>query len=167
LIDHSWNSVHGEASTYTAPQLLRLCQAVGIWVVIITDQIAALRSWSSYCCKRLTSSDYLQPAPQVGSPRLPAAGSYAMIEVFGDEAGMHVSVMLQNGGRDLEISERAARQNLSLWPLSPSYLGKASHQGFILGFGGTTMSEIPTAVRKLRHLLAGKRKSSSCGTWPW
>jgi GntR family transcriptional regulator/MocR family aminotransferase len=87
----------------------------------------------------------------------------ATVEVVGDEAGMHVAVTLQNWCHDLEIAERAARQNLSLWPLSPSYLGKVSHQGFILGFGGTTIAEIPNAVRKLRNLLAMNR-SQNCGT---
>jgi GntR family transcriptional regulator/MocR family aminotransferase len=79
-----------------------------------------------------------------------------LVEVLGDEAGMHVAVMLQNGSRDLDIAERAARLNLSLWPLSPSYMGEASRQGFILGFGGTRLTEIPNAVRKLRNLLAMK-----------
>ena len=79
-----------------------------------------------------------------------------LVEVLGDEAGMHVAVTLQNGSRDLEIAERAARLNLSLWPLSPSYMGEASRQGFILGFGGTRLTEIPNAVRKLRNLLAMK-----------
>jgi GntR family transcriptional regulator / MocR family aminotransferase len=79
-----------------------------------------------------------------------------LVEVLGDEAGMHVTVTLQNGSRDLEIAEPAARLNLSLWPLSPSYMGEASLQGFILGFGGTRLTEIPNAVRKLRNLLALK-----------
>jgi GntR family transcriptional regulator/MocR family aminotransferase len=79
----------------------------------------------------------------------------SIVEVVGDEAGMHLTVMLHNGHRDVEVAERAARQNLSIWPLSPSYQSKTSRQGFILGFGGTTMAEIPRAVRKLRHLLAG------------
>jgi GntR family transcriptional regulator / MocR family aminotransferase len=77
-----------------------------------------------------------------------------LVEVIGDEAGMHVTVTLQNGIRDLEIAERAARLNLSLWPLSPFYLGEALRQGFILGFGATKLTEIPNAVRKLRNLLA-------------
>ncbi|HYM76109.1 MAG TPA: PLP-dependent aminotransferase family protein [Candidatus Dormibacteraeota bacterium] len=75
-----------------------------------------------------------------------------MVEVIGDEAGMHLTVILQNKLNDEEISRRAARQNLSLWPLSPFYLGQ-TRQGFILGFGGTTVREIPHAVRKLRTLL--------------
>jgi len=79
-----------------------------------------------------------------------------LVEVLGDEAGMHVAVRLENGSRDLEIAERAARLNLSLWPLSPSYMGEASRSGFILGFGGTRLTEIPNAVRKLRNLLVMK-----------
>ena len=80
----------------------------------------------------------------------------SMVELLGDEAGMHVAVMLHDKACDLEIAERAARLNLSLWPLSTSYIGGASRQGFILGFGGTRLTEIPHAVRKLRHLLATK-----------
>ncbi len=72
------------------------------------------------------------------------------VEPVGDEAGMHLAVTLPAGYRDVEIAKRAAGQNLSLWPLSPSYLVKPSRQGFILGFGGVTIEEIPGAVRKLR-----------------
>ena len=71
----------------------------------------------------------------------------------GDEAGMHIAVMLPEGFRDEEIAERATRHNLSLWPLSRMYLG-TPRQGFILGFGGVTEREIPHAVCKLRDLLA-------------
>jgi GntR family transcriptional regulator / MocR family aminotransferase len=78
------------------------------------------------------------------------------IEVLGDEAGMHLTVTLPSGSRDVEIAERAARQNLWLWPLSPFYLGEVSRPGFILGFGSATVAEIPRAVRKLRNLLTVK-----------
>lgn len=81
-----------------------------------------------------------------------------MVEVLGSEAGMHLTVTLPNGSRDLEIAERAARQNLWIWPLSPFYLGKVSRPGFILGFGGTAAAEIPRAVRKLRTLITAKRE---------
>jgi GntR family transcriptional regulator/MocR family aminotransferase len=79
----------------------------------------------------------------------------SMVEPLGDEAGMHLAVTLRNGSRDLEIAERAARQNLWIWPLSPSYIGKP-RQGFVLGFGSTPLTEIPAAVRKLRNLLCMK-----------
>jgi GntR family transcriptional regulator / MocR family aminotransferase len=77
------------------------------------------------------------------------------VDVLGDEAGMHLAVTLPNGSRDVEIAERAARQDLRIWPLSPSYLGTA-RPGFILGFGSAAVVEIPPAVRKLRKLLAVK-----------
>jgi GntR family transcriptional regulator / MocR family aminotransferase len=80
----------------------------------------------------------------------------AVVEVLGDEAGVHLTVALRNknGARDVEIAERAARQNLSIWPLSPAYMGPGARQGFILGFGSTGVAEIPGAVRKLRNLIA-------------
>ena len=80
----------------------------------------------------------------------------SMVEVLGSEAGMHLVVTLPKRSRDVEIAERAARQNLWIWPLSPSYLGEVSRPGFILGFGSTAVAEIPRAVRKMRNLLTVK-----------
>lgn len=78
----------------------------------------------------------------------------SIVEVLGGEAGMHLTVTLPNRTRDVEIAERAARQNLRIWPFSPTYLGERARPGFILGFGSTPVAEIPRAVRKLRDLLA-------------
>jgi GntR family transcriptional regulator/MocR family aminotransferase len=78
----------------------------------------------------------------------------AMVEVLGGEAGMHLTVTVPNKINDVEIAERAARENLWLWPLSPNYLGEATRSGFVLGFGGTDLAEIPGALRKLHGLLA-------------
>jgi GntR family transcriptional regulator/MocR family aminotransferase len=83
------------------------------------------------------------------------------IEVLGDEAGMHLAVTLPSGSNDMEIAERAARQKLWLWPLSPFYVGKVSRPGFILGFGSATVPEIPPAVRTLRHLLTASEAALS------
>jgi len=80
----------------------------------------------------------------------------SMVAVLGDEAGMHLAVTLPNGSRDVEIAERAARQNLWIWPLSPSYRDEVSRPGLILGFGSAPIEEIPRAVHKLRSLLAAK-----------
>jgi GntR family transcriptional regulator/MocR family aminotransferase len=85
----------------------------------------------------------------------------SMVEVLGGEAGMNLAVTLPTGIRDLEIAERAARQNLWIWPLSPSYLGEVSRPGFILGFASTAVEEIPRAVCKLRNLLTAKTNLSS------
>jgi GntR family transcriptional regulator/MocR family aminotransferase len=73
------------------------------------------------------------------------------VAVTGAEAGMHLSVVL-NKIRDREVSLRAAKENLWLAPLSSFYLGKPAQQGFILGFGSTSVQQMPAAVRKLRAL---------------
>lgn len=80
------------------------------------------------------------------------------LEIVGGEGGMHLVVMLPRGLRDEEISARAARRNLWLWPLSSSYIGKTARHGFILGFTGTTVDEMPSAVRRLKTLLTAEAK---------
>jgi len=67
----------------------------------------------------------------------------SVLQLHGAEAGLHVTVTLP-------------RESLWLWPLSPAYLGPASRNGIILGFGGTTVNEIPQAVRRLRGVLASE-----------
>jgi GntR family transcriptional regulator/MocR family aminotransferase len=77
------------------------------------------------------------------------------VDVKGEEAGLHLSVILPRGFRDHEIAERAAAEGLWLAPLSGSYLQHPS-QGFILGFSNTSPAEIPAAVRKLRDILQAR-----------
>lgn len=76
-------------------------------------------------------------------------------EIVGGEAGMHVVVLLPDGLRDEEIAVRAAKRKLWLWPLSSSYVGKAARQGFILGFAGTRVEELPAAVKRLKSAICG------------
>jgi GntR family transcriptional regulator/MocR family aminotransferase len=78
-----------------------------------------------------------------------------MVEIVGDEAGMHLTALLRHGYRDEVIARRGVQHQLSLWPMSRLYMGE-SRQGLILGFGGTTANEIPDAVRRLHNLLAAK-----------
>jgi GntR family transcriptional regulator/MocR family aminotransferase len=80
----------------------------------------------------------------------------SILQVQGAEAGMYLAVTLPKGYRDRIISARAAQQKLWLWPLSPSYLGPTPRQGFILGFGGVTVAEIPHAVCRLREVLTSE-----------
>jgi GntR family transcriptional regulator / MocR family aminotransferase len=76
-------------------------------------------------------------------------------EMMGADAGMHLSVVLK-GVSDRELSLRGARENLRLLPLSPFYVGKTAQQGLVLGFGSTSVQEIPTAVHKLRTLVRSR-----------
>ncbi|HTV59308.1 MAG TPA: PLP-dependent aminotransferase family protein [Verrucomicrobiae bacterium] len=77
----------------------------------------------------------------------------SLLEMHGADAGLHLTVTLPRGYRDREISGRAAGESLWLWPLSPMYSGPGARQGFILGFGGTTVGEIPGAVKRLREFV--------------
>lgn len=79
------------------------------------------------------------------------------VQVAGAEAGMHLSALM-DGIPDKELSARAAKENLWVAPLSAFYFGKAVQQGFILGFGSSSVQEIPAAVQKLR-VLADKVSS--------
>jgi GntR family transcriptional regulator/MocR family aminotransferase len=81
------------------------------------------------------------------------------VEVLGGEAGMHLTVALANGARDVEVAERASRQKLWTWPLSRCYAGQKPRQGFVLGYGSTAKADIPRSVRGLHDLLQGKRNS--------
>ena len=75
----------------------------------------------------------------------------SLVEVLGNEAGMHLTLTLPTSSHDVEIAERAA-PGPRVWPLSPAYLDKEARPGLILGFGSTPAAEILRAVRKLRHL---------------
>jgi GntR family transcriptional regulator / MocR family aminotransferase len=75
----------------------------------------------------------------------------SVVEIAGAETGMHLSV-IQDGISDHEVCRRGARENLWLVPLSSFYMGKP-RQGFILGFGSTSIQQIPAAVHKLNRLV--------------
>ena len=80
--------------------------------------------------------------------------AHRRFEVHGVEAGMHLAMTLPQGLNDREISARAARSRLWLWPLSPSYMTNPVRHGFILGFGSSLPAQIPRAVRLMRSLIA-------------
>ena len=75
------------------------------------------------------------------------------LAVLGAQAGMHLVVTLPKAFRDRDVAMSAAHKRLWLWPLSPLYIGKASRQGFILGFGNTRPTEMPQAVHQLKSVL--------------
>jgi GntR family transcriptional regulator / MocR family aminotransferase len=73
-------------------------------------------------------------------------------DVIGGQAGMHLCMTLK-GISDRSVATRAAQQNLWLVPLSSSYMGTPPRHGFVLGFGSTSVEDIPRALRKLRSVL--------------
>jgi GntR family transcriptional regulator / MocR family aminotransferase len=74
--------------------------------------------------------------------------------VLGDEAGMHLAVLLRGLRNDARIAARAAEGSLWLSALSGLYLGSVRQYGFVLGFGNTNLSQIAPAVRQLKKLVA-------------
>jgi GntR family transcriptional regulator/MocR family aminotransferase len=74
--------------------------------------------------------------------------------IIGDEAGMHLALLLSKLRNDRQLAARAAKESLWLSPLSASYVGKSPHHGFVLGFGNTRANQIPAAVRQLKGLCA-------------
>ena len=75
------------------------------------------------------------------------------LEIVGDEAGMHLATFLASNRNDRAIAAKAAQQSLCLYSLSSLYLGSASRQGFVLGFGNTKANDISQAVRHLKRLV--------------
>ncbi len=75
------------------------------------------------------------------------------LQVVGDEAGMHLATFLTSNRNDREIAAKAAQQSLSLSSLSSAYLGRATRQGFVLGFGNTKANDMAQAVRHLKRLI--------------
>jgi GntR family transcriptional regulator/MocR family aminotransferase len=78
------------------------------------------------------------------------------VEVVGEQAGLHLVARLAGKRRDREIAVRAARQGLRTMPLSACFLGPATSQGLVLGYGGSNTTAIPAAVRQLRDVLRAR-----------
>jgi GntR family transcriptional regulator/MocR family aminotransferase len=75
------------------------------------------------------------------------------LRVVGAEAGMHLTALLAKRAGDRAIATRAARDGLWAMPLSVCYLGARAREGLVLGYGGTSVADIPGAVRRLRHAI--------------
>jgi GntR family transcriptional regulator/MocR family aminotransferase len=73
-----------------------------------------------------------------------------MLEVIGEEAGMHLVALLPPGTNDVATSRKAAQRGISAIPLSTCYLRPPARGGLILGYGGANAHQIHDGVRKLR-----------------
>ena len=75
------------------------------------------------------------------------------VEVVGEEAGMHLVVLLPPGTNDVRVSREAARRGISATPLSTCYLKRPVKTGLILGFAGANAHQIYHGIRNLRLCL--------------
>jgi len=76
-----------------------------------------------------------------------------IIEIIGAEAGMHLVGLLPRGAKDKLVSDEAARDGISIMPLSTCCLRTPSRGGLILGYGGVNRRLINEGMRKLRVCL--------------
>ncbi|MEO8359346.1 MAG: PLP-dependent aminotransferase family protein [Vicinamibacteria bacterium] len=80
-------------------------------------------------------------------------------KVLGEQAGMYLVLEFPPGLDDRTVARAAADAQLWTMPLSWCYAGRASRQGLVLGFGGTSVSEIRVGVRKLQEVIRNVRGS--------
>ncbi len=75
------------------------------------------------------------------------------LRVLGDAAGMFLAAALPGTLRDREVSLAAARRELKVPPLSECYVGRASRNGLVIGYGNLSRDGIAGAVRRLRDAV--------------
>ena len=75
------------------------------------------------------------------------------LEVIGAEAGMHLVGLLPRGIKDKLVSDEAARNGISIMPLSTCCLRPRSRGGLILGYGTVNGRQINDGIEKLRACL--------------
>jgi GntR family transcriptional regulator / MocR family aminotransferase len=81
--------------------------------------------------------------------------------IVGGEAGMQLTLLIDANIQDRDIAGKAAERKFWLWPLSMTYEGSTSRQGFILGYGNTRTADIPNAVSVLKRLLNTRLSSGN------
>jgi GntR family transcriptional regulator/MocR family aminotransferase len=88
----------------------------------------------------------------------------SVLRVEGDRAGLHLLAVLVGASSDRDLAYRAAEDGLRTLPLSSCYIGAMKRQGFVLGFGGTDVAEVPHAVRRLARVLRETRGARHAAT---
>ncbi|GJD61584.1 PLP-dependent aminotransferase family protein [Methylobacterium frigidaeris] len=70
--------------------------------------------------------------------------------------GLQLLATLRDGGDDVALAARAARQGLDILPLSRLYAGAADRTGLLLGFASCRPAELATAAARLAQALAAE-----------
>jgi GntR family transcriptional regulator/MocR family aminotransferase len=74
-------------------------------------------------------------------------------KILGEQAGMHLVVSLPQGLSDRAVAKAAAEVELWTMPLSWCYVRPSKRQGLVLGYGGSSPTEIRAGVRKLAEVI--------------
>jgi GntR family transcriptional regulator/MocR family aminotransferase len=76
------------------------------------------------------------------------------LEPLPSHCGMHIAAVA-HASRDLDtVTTTLAGRQVKLHTLSRYYLGRATHSGFIIGYGAADLSEISLGLSSLRAVLA-------------
>jgi GntR family transcriptional regulator / MocR family aminotransferase len=82
-----------------------------------------------------------------------------LLEVYPDEAGMHLVGWLPEGVGDVDAARRAAERGVEVGPLSNYYLGQQSRGAVTLGYAAYDPKEIRKGVPRLAEaLIRGQRR---------
>jgi GntR family transcriptional regulator/MocR family aminotransferase len=76
------------------------------------------------------------------------------LEVVGEEAGMHVVVLLPPGVNDVEIAGKSRQCGVSVGPLSPCCAGPSRRSGIILSYANLSERQIHETVAGLKAVMA-------------
>tara|TARA_R110002073_G_scaffold7456_14_gene42448 strand:- start:3677 stop:5116 length:1440 start_codon:yes stop_codon:yes gene_type:complete len=78
-------------------------------------------------------------------------------EVVGTSAGIHILLRLKRMPRDKmsELIEKAAEQNVGIYPASPYYLQQPEWIELLLGYASLSPTQIKTGIRKLASVIRG------------
>jgi GntR family transcriptional regulator/MocR family aminotransferase len=80
----------------------------------------------------------------------------ATLEIVVADTGMHLVALLPPGSDDMAISAAAAREGVSVRPLSLCCLRPPGRGGLIFGYGGASVPQINVGVRRLQSVLQAK-----------
>jgi GntR family transcriptional regulator/MocR family aminotransferase len=76
-----------------------------------------------------------------------------IVELIGDDAGMHLVALLSSGIDDMVVSKMAAQNGISAMALSSCYMKQPSRGGLILGYAGVSPRQIHEATCKLAPIV--------------
>ncbi|MGH3165118.1 MAG: PLP-dependent aminotransferase family protein, partial [Trebonia sp.] len=84
----------------------------------------------------------------------------------GDTAGMHVVLELPEDCPAGEVVAAAAERGLALSTADRYYVGPATLNALVIGYGGISLAKLRRAVAQLRPLLAGPERGRGAGVRP-
>jgi GntR family transcriptional regulator / MocR family aminotransferase len=76
-----------------------------------------------------------------------------LVEVIGDESGMHLVALLPPNADDILVSKEASQNGISIMPLSFCYINPPNRGGLVLGYAGVSPRQIRDATLKLATIV--------------